>query len=238
MSIPYAREYTAHLSGATLKSVRCERCHAEYVYRMERDGSGSGTSLLFLDNQGARDRAAQQAADELGGRLRRECDAVPCPACGWYQRAMIDALRRDHRGWMQDTGLVLLAVSVIGLTVAYVNWLPNFPHGPVAPWLVPWSLIGGVIAGVAGVGLLVARVKLAERYDPSANDPWARIAAGRSRAVLKGELELRRDQLLSASEAEERRAREFLGMIGDPPIGDDPVRADPRSGGDDPLNSI
>jgi hypothetical protein len=219
--IPYAWRYTARISRATRKLVRCENCHVEYAYRMERVGSGSGTSLLFLDNQGAQDRATQQAANELSGLLWRECDAVPCPACGWYQQAMIDALRRDHRQWMQATGLVLLTVSLISLVIAYVNWLPNFPHGPVAPWLVPTSLIGGVMTGVVGVGLLIARAKLAAGYDPNATDPQTRIASGRLRALLKEELEEQPDRLLSASEAEERRVREFLRTLGDPPIGGD-----------------
>jgi hypothetical protein len=219
IGIPYARRYTARASGAILKPVHCEQCHAEYVYRMARVGLGSGTSLLFLENQGAQDRATQQAANELGGRLLRECDAVPCPACGWYQREMVDALRRDHRGWMQDTGLVLLTISLISLVVAYVNWLPNFPHGPVASWLVPTSLIGGVMTGVVGVGLLIARAKLAAGYDPNATDPQTRIASGRLRALLTEELYEQPDRLLSASEAEERRAREFLKTLDDPPTG-------------------
>jgi hypothetical protein len=77
--IPYGKRYTANLTGATLKPVRCEKCYVEYVYRMDRAGSGSGTSLLFLENQGARDRATQRAASELRGLLRWDCDAVPCP---------------------------------------------------------------------------------------------------------------------------------------------------------------
>jgi hypothetical protein len=240
--IPYARTYTADLSGATLKPVRCEKCHVEYVYRMERVGSGSGTSLLFLENQGARDRATQQAANELRGRLWRECDAIPCPNCGWYQQAMFEAMRRDHRRWMRHTGSVLLAVSTISLIIAYVEWLPNFPHGPGPPWLLPMSLIAGVMTGVAGAGLLVAKAKLGARYNPNATDTKIRVASGRSRALLKEELEKQPDRFLSASESEERRAREFLRTMDNPPIGGDPVGEDRVSPADppaqDPLNRL
>jgi hypothetical protein len=86
---------------------------------------------------------------------------------------------------MQDTGLVLLTISLV---VAYVNWLPNLPDGPVASWLVPTSLIGGVMTLVVGVGLLIARAKLAAGYDRNATDPQTRIASGRLRALLTAEL--------------------------------------------------
>jgi hypothetical protein len=218
---PYPRTYTTNLSGATLKLVRCEKCHVEYVYRMERIGSGSGTSLLFLENKGAQDRATQQAANELRGLLWRECDAVPCPDCGWYQEAMIQAMRRDHCRWMQNTGLVLVAVSTISLVIAYVDWLPNLPHPPGPPWLFPMSLIAGVVTGVAGAGLLVAKAALSARYDPNANDVKTRIALGRLRALPKEELEKKPDRFLSASESEERRAREFLKTIDNPPVAGD-----------------
>jgi hypothetical protein len=230
--IPYARTYTADLSGATLKLVRCEKCHVEYVYRMERIGSGSGTSLLFLENKAAQDRATQQAANGLRDLLWRECDPVPCPDCGWYQEAMIQAMRRDYCRWMQNTGLVLLVVSVMSLIIAYFAYLgslqhkqnPRYPTPP--PWFIPLSLIACGVIGVAGAGLLVAKANLSAHYDPNATDVKTRIALGRLRALLKGELEKKPDRWLSASESEEHRAREFLKTIDNPPIGGDQVRED------------
>jgi hypothetical protein len=219
--IPIGWKYTTNLSAATLKLVRCENCHVEYVYRMERFGSGTGTSLLFLENKGAQDRATQQAANELRGLLWRECDPIPCPNCGWYQKAMVRAMRRDHWRWMQSTGLGLLAVSTISLVIAYVAWLPNFPHSPGPPWLLPMSLIAGAVTGVAGAGLLVIKATLSTRYDPNANDAKARIALGQLRALLKDELEQDPDRFLTPTESEERRAREFLKTIDIPPIAGD-----------------
>ena len=86
---------------------------------------------------------------------------------------------------MQDTGLVLLTISLV---VAYVSWLPNFPDGPVASWLVPTSLIGGVMTVVV-VGMLIGGAKLAAGYDRNATDPQTRIASGRLRALLYGRAE-------------------------------------------------
>jgi hypothetical protein len=163
----------------------------------------------------------QRAASELRGLLRWDCDAVPCPDCGWYQEAMVRAMRRDHLRWMLNTGLAFLALSTISLIIAYVAWLPNFPHSPGPPWLLPSALIAGVVAGVAAAGLLVAKASLSARYDPNAIDVKNRIAQGRLRAVLKEELEKNPNLLLSASESEERRAREFLKTIDNPPIAGD-----------------
>jgi hypothetical protein len=215
--IPYAQTYTTDLSGATLKPVRCENCHVEYVYRMERTGRGSGTSVLFLENAGARDRATQQATKELRGRLWRECDAVPCPGCGFYQEPMVRVLRRAHRRWLHHTGRALVGVSSVSLVMAYVEWLPNFPHSS-PPWLLAVCLIIGGVTGIAGAALLIAKASLSARYDPNATDVKARIALGRSRALLKAELEKNPDGLLNAGESEERRAREFLLGLNNPPI--------------------
>jgi hypothetical protein len=220
--IPIGRKYTTNLSAATLKLVRCENCHVEYVYRMDRIGSGSGTSVLFFENRGAQDRATEQAANELRGLLSRECDAVPCPDCGWFQEAMIRVMRRDRWPWMQNTGLFLLAVSTISLIIAYVTWLPNFAHSPGPPWLLPVSLIAGVVTGVAGAGLLVIKAALSKRYDPNASDVKARITLGRLRALLKDELEQNPDRFLTPGESEQRRAREFLKAIDNPEIAGDP----------------
>jgi hypothetical protein len=114
---------------------------------------------------------------------------------------------------MQNTWLALVAVSIISLFIAYVAWLSNFGHAPAPPWLIPMSLIAGVATGVVGAGLLIARAALSSRYDPNATDVKARIALGQSRALPKEELEKKPDRLLSASEREERRAREFLKTL-------------------------
>lgn len=81
--IPYGMDYTAHLSGSILKMVRCEQCAQDYVYVLTRSAEGQGRSLLFLDNEGARERAASRAERRLREKLERSCDPVPCLHCGW-----------------------------------------------------------------------------------------------------------------------------------------------------------
>src|SRR5262245_28452231 len=51
--IPTGVDYTSTVTGSVLKQVRCEQCNLEYLYEMTRSARGEGTSLLFLDNEGA-----------------------------------------------------------------------------------------------------------------------------------------------------------------------------------------
>src|SRR4051794_9482789 len=107
-------EYTATMEGRVLKSVSCENCATEYVYVMERQATGVGTSVYGL-NPGASGHAKTTAADTLGAYLENDFDPVPCPTCGHYQRYMFPKL-------METKGLLglLLAVGifVVGLVAA------------------------------------------------------------------------------------------------------------------------
>lgn len=76
------------------------------VYRMERRGSGSGTSFLFLDNAGAKERAELEAKHKVNTQLEEEQDPVPCPACAWVQSGMIPHARGRYHVWMFYVGFV------------------------------------------------------------------------------------------------------------------------------------
>ena len=54
MSIPIGQNFTCTVTGKVVKNVICIRCNCEYVYIMQREVSGEGTSLLWADNQGAK----------------------------------------------------------------------------------------------------------------------------------------------------------------------------------------
>ena len=56
------KEYNCKLSGAMLKFVECEKCRTVYVYQMNREVQGPGSSLYFLDNKGAESRDKRVAA--------------------------------------------------------------------------------------------------------------------------------------------------------------------------------
>jgi hypothetical protein len=109
--IPYAMRYTATLQGQAAKLVCCEQCQFEYVYLIARKASGEGTSWLFVDNQGAQQRAQDAAAERLTAKLERARDVVPCPACGWLQKDMVERARRQRYGWMATAMAVLYPIA-------------------------------------------------------------------------------------------------------------------------------
>lgn len=111
VQIPVGQEYTAYAEVTVPKTVRCEECRHEYHYLMKRRATGSGTSALFLDNQGASERAQQRAADTLSSVVKTDCDPVPCPECGWYQARMVEKLRRGYHRWLVWVGAVLLVAG-------------------------------------------------------------------------------------------------------------------------------
>ncbi len=57
-------KYTATLNGQFLKLVPCENCATEYVYVLEREGTGVGTSVYALNDDGARDHAVLTSDEE------------------------------------------------------------------------------------------------------------------------------------------------------------------------------
>jgi hypothetical protein len=186
MGIPYARRYRATLTGTAAKRVHCESCHGEYVYQMERTATGRGTSILFLDNEGAQSRAGRDAENKVRSKLEREIDVVPCPLCGWYQATMVPKLRWKHRGWIRLLGFVLLGVATLRFGLSFLEGpLKN----PTRPW---WHRTSAMVAGACasiGAGLLIIKVIVSKRYDPNSADQDARIALGKSRAITKERLE-------------------------------------------------
>src|SRR5216110_1925556 len=98
MSIPIGQKYTCTVSGRVVKNVTCVHCNCQYVYVMKREVSGEGTSLLWADNSGAKQRAAESANEMLAKKLEKDCDYVGCPDCGNYQPNMIRK-KRIRRFW-------------------------------------------------------------------------------------------------------------------------------------------
>ena len=110
-------QYTATRYGSVLKIVPCENCSTEYVYMMEREGSGVGTSMYMLNNEGAADHATSAADDTLKSVLENDFDPVPCPVCGHYQRYMFQKLRETKRLWGAASTLLL---TLLGCEVEMV----------------------------------------------------------------------------------------------------------------------
>jgi len=186
--IPYGMDYTSTMAGLVVKLVHCESCQAEYVYQLERTARGSGTSFLFLDNEGASARASAQAEQELRQKLEQGVDLVPCPVCGWYQRHMIPKAKRQYRRWMLNVGACLtLGLIPLAFIGAFVNASSGNGDGPAIPW--PAFGAGLLILFLLGAGLMIAKAILASRYDPNSVDVETRKKRGQWCAMLRSDFE-------------------------------------------------
>lgn len=87
-------DYTAWRIGAVSKYVDCQHCGADFAYTMYREASGQGTSLYFLDESGASDRANRRAEANLKSALASDIEPVECPTCGRFQSDMVWEARR------------------------------------------------------------------------------------------------------------------------------------------------
>lgn len=141
MGIPVAMTYSASVGGQTIKKVSCESCGTAYVYQVERIVTGTGTSVLFLDNEGARQRAQDDAIASLGHELAKAVDEVPCPHCGWLQ---LDMCKRSRKRLFI---ILLVASLLIASPMFFIGRLSTHD------WLVPASIVvfvGGTLASLIG----------------------------------------------------------------------------------------
>ena len=181
MGIPIAwTQFTSTAARTIARDVSCEQCGLDYVYRMERQAKGSGSSLYFLDDHGAQDRAQASAQRALRKKLEDECDVVPCPGCGWVQGEMVRKAKRDHVRWLIRAGVFVICAAV---AFGIVNWASGVGKRR-DPW-VSWHLFA-LIAAI-GPGLLVLRVALCSRLDPNMEDSDALKELGKSLALPKAE---------------------------------------------------
>lgn len=191
-------EYTATLHGRTCKCVPCGHCGTEYVYVLEREGVGAGTSFYLLNEDGAQEQAKAGAEEALRSYLENDFDPVPCPSCGHYQRYMFPKLYDGGSTWGQLARLVVLVVGC-STAVGAVYWGITYVRQPDATVQGRFVLTLGLLAilGLIDCMLRAAERSRARRFDPNTEDQQARIAKGRSRAVTRAEFE-----------AEQRRERE------------------------------
>jgi hypothetical protein len=183
MPVP-SRGFDIAAHGSAYKAVVCESCQTEFVYLLRRHALGSATSVLYLDCEGAKARAARDAAAALKRALARDHDPVPCPACGWYQRYMVTVLRRQHRRWMTLAGIICLYLAGLLFAIAV---LAHFSADPVGVESAgAYGQAGAVVANL-GCGLILIRWLLALRVRPNQGDAEARKQIGQSRAQIRGQ---------------------------------------------------
>jgi hypothetical protein len=168
----YDRKVRVFIEGTVVKKVFCENCKTDFIYEMTRKASASASPYLGIEE--AEKKVVKEAKKELTNRLRGEIDAVPCPKCGWYQRAMFPIAREEYWAWFRGAGCLLILLAIL-LALAYIAWpLPR-------DWAVVWVSCFGI-----GYALLVFRKVMSLRYDPNATDLDARLKLARSRCPAEG----------------------------------------------------
>jgi hypothetical protein len=183
MSIPYGQSYTAHTVASARREVKCEHCSCVFFYQMIREGTGSGFSFLFLDNQGADERASSEARANVEKKLARGIDPVLCPKCQLFQQDMIPILKAGYRKWLFYLGLMFVIPSAIAL-VGTVAWCLESHRA----W--PADVIAvSVAALVVGLTMILVRRNRVAHLDPNALSEDARQGLAATRGYIAGEEE-------------------------------------------------
>jgi hypothetical protein len=182
--------YTVTAHGRIAKFVACENCPVEYVYVLEREASGAGTTFYGLNEEDAQDDASSASQDTLKAVLENDFDAVPCPVCGHYQRYMFPKL-------LETKGLGGVAVTLIVMmggcldAVAALYWSLDYLQRPndyaFGRMVVTWSIL--LFLCLVGLGLALVKRRKIRRFDPNLEDQQTRIAKGRSRAMTRAEFD-------------------------------------------------
>ena len=197
-------KYTSTMQGRILKLVPCESCKTEYVYVLEREGTGTGTSVYFLNEVGAHDHAISAAEETLDEYLANDFDPIPCPICGHYQRFMFPKLYETKSAWGLAATLVLLgiggfaAIRALSLTV---ETLQQPDTQELWRLWVAWSIL--IVAILIGAVLSRAERNRFRRFDPNKESQQARIEKGRLRATTRADFEAKTLQSPDAATVEE-----------------------------------
>lgn len=172
------------------KIVNCENCRLEYVYLLCREAEAAANTMEVWDPDETTQLATDRANSELQQTMTKAQDAVPCPACGWYQQSMVPLIRAAHLAWMRFVGALLLYVAGILTALLIVQVVGARIQNEVPTYA---SLLQAAICfGCVGFGLIFVRRYLANGVDPNESDPDARIKLGMRLAKSKKEF----DQLL------------------------------------------
>jgi hypothetical protein len=140
------------------KVVFCEQCKCHYAYQL----MGSASNGLLLQNL-----------------LSSTIEAIPCPACGWYQSTMIARARSQH---LRGMGYLGLCLTVWLIPVAAFI-------GPIAGFHRLFFVVPVVSLFAVGISLLIWRRRLAQNYNPNEEEVKGRKKYGQARSSLLSSLE-------------------------------------------------
>ncbi len=167
----FGRQYTVTARGMAWRKQTCEECGGTFHYPAVFEAEGSAESPYLLNNAGARATAKRRAAAAVAWAVATLPVAVPCRHCGWFQRAMVPTFRAML--W-PELGRVGGPLAGVGLGLAVFALALTYSGDPAAgptPAHYPWIIGLSGAAGVAGVGMLVARTLKQWNFDPNRDLP-------------------------------------------------------------------
>jgi hypothetical protein len=183
VAIPVTRTFTINVWGSSSKLVHCEHCSKDYLYVVKRRGQGDGSCVIFLDEDGALQRASQLANANLQRSLNAAVEVVPCPGCGWIQTDMQAVARSQHLPRLKIAGWLLVIGLVIPLLVLLATWSRPANDPRRIPLMVEITIATGLQL-LAAVICLMGRSIACASYDPNSEDIEVRLAKGLERGVM------------------------------------------------------
>lgn len=153
-------KYTATAAAKAWIPVLCEHCGSMFGYLTTQEAEGTGSSPLWLDNEGAAERARKAAASSLHRKLKKANDPVPCPRCVRYQTKMTRALRR---GFLLKGIWIGLATGFLWFLWILFTWDP-----PARSFWQTGSTGAPLILAAVAAGAVLWGVIRAVRLDPDA----------------------------------------------------------------------
>jgi hypothetical protein len=228
--IPAAVSGAGHLNqlrsiveGRTTKVVKCEKCEQRYAYELKR---------------------CAPTKECLPHVLANGIEAIPCPACGWYQSNMLSRARELHRRWMANVGICLIVgiipAGFIGLMINTENGkypvVESVANGTAPP--IPWPIFGAGLACMlaAGIGMFIWRRLLAQMSNPNDDDVEARKRYGQSRAILLSEQEA--NDVLAHGRLLDRGAISVSGAVPDESVQQSPQGGVSSLAGTEPVSTV
>jgi hypothetical protein len=183
--IPYAMTYTSTMSGQLPKLVNCEGCHQQYVYLVQRTATCEDTSMLFLDNAGAKSRAQAGAEQSLIEELTRAIEPIPCPRCGHIQQHMFESAGMLKYAWVDYLSKACYVFALISFLAGFFGFMfSSEPRSTIQNLLVCGGAISTVILIGSGIGLSSWKKRLSRTYNPNSEPLEDRLTRGKTQAYL------------------------------------------------------
>ncbi|HQL49049.1 MAG TPA: hypothetical protein PLC09_10295 [Holophaga sp.] len=135
MIIPAGSKQIASLQARVLIPHRCEHCGHTYGHVADLKAEGTGRSPLWLNPEGARERARNEALEGMEKLIKSNQDPVACPACHRLSAALVAALK----GQARDNAITApIFGALISLGFA---WLASTPQRGVLASLLGLSIV-------------------------------------------------------------------------------------------------